>query len=203
MTGSIPTSWFDGFYSRHDDPWGFDSRWYEERKRAVLLASLPARRYDRVLELGCATGALTARLAERCTSLTAVDAADEAVARARSRLKGFDHVEVRQAVLPREWPEGQFDLIVFSEIGYYWDAPDLARALRSMRGSLTEDGQIVACHWRHRVADHRVTGDGVHVALRTLRDMQNVAHHEEADFLLDVLMRAPARSVAEREGLVG
>ena len=39
---SLTAAWFEDFYARHDDPWGFETRWYEERKRALLLASLPA-----------------------------------------------------------------------------------------------------------------------------------------------------------------
>ena len=32
-----------------EDPWGVDSRWYEHRKRDLLLAALPQPRFHRVL----------------------------------------------------------------------------------------------------------------------------------------------------------
>ena len=62
---ACPREHFDAFYDRHEDPWGFESRWYEQRKRDVLMASLPHRRLGRVLEIGCATGLLTAELTLR------------------------------------------------------------------------------------------------------------------------------------------
>ncbi|MET0303602.1 MAG: SAM-dependent methyltransferase, partial [Microbacteriaceae bacterium] len=198
---TLVPGFFDSFYARHDDPWGLDSRWYERRKRSVLTASLPRERYHRALELGCATGALTEMLAPRCDRLVAVDIAAEAVQRARERLADLDNVDVLRAEIPTQWPRGQFDLIVFSEIGYYWTAPDLELALDRMVASLTPDGQIVACHWRHPVPEHAVTGDGVHVALRTMPGLVGMAHHEEADFVLEVFARPPAPSVAELEGL--
>lgn len=200
-TGSVSAEWFESFYQRHDDPWGLDSRWYEERKRAVLLASLPDHRYDRGLELGCATGVVSQSLAIRCGRLLSIDAVDAALAKARERLTGVPNVEFRRALLPDDWPSGRYDLIVLSEIGYYWDAPDLEKAIERILGSLTKEGHLVACHWRHPVANHPVTGDGVHVALRTQPGLVSTVRHEEDDFLLEVFARPPARSVAEREGL--
>lgn len=199
---TLVPGYFDDFYARHDDPWGFDSRWYEARKRSVLLATLPRERYLRGLEIGCATGTLTEKLAARCDRVLAVDIADEAIDRARRRLDGEQNVEFLRASLPGQWPRGKFDLIVFSEVGYYWTAPDLELAIGHMLAALDEEGHIVACHWRHPVDEHAVTGDGVHVALRTMPELVSMVRHEEDDFVLEVFARPPARSVADLEGLV-
>ncbi|MET0811869.1 MAG: bifunctional PIG-L family deacetylase/class I SAM-dependent methyltransferase [Microbacterium sp.] len=199
---SLDEDWFDAFYARNPDPWGFDSRWYEERKRTLLLASLPRRRYARAVELGCSTGALTEALASRTDELVAVDITDAALDRAAERLAGAPRVEFLRATLPREWPQGRFDLVVMSEIGYYWSGPDLELALHRIDRSLGPDGILVACHWRHPVAEYPLTGDSVHIALRTMPGFDTVVRHEEADFLLEVFARTPARSVAQRDGLV-
>ena len=37
-------------YAASGDPWGFTSRWYEERKYALSLAMLPRRRYAEAVE---------------------------------------------------------------------------------------------------------------------------------------------------------
>lgn len=198
---TLVPGFFDAFYARNDDPWGLDSRWYEVRKRSALMASLPRQRYRNALELGCATGALTEQLAPRCDHLLAIDVAAEAIERAHRRLARLANVQLSRATIPEEWPRGVFDLIVFSEIGYYWTAPDLELTLDRMLASLAPDGHLVACHWRHPVAEHAVTGDGVHVALRTMPGLVSMVHHEEADFVLEVFARPPARSVAEIEGL--
>ena len=47
-----------------------------------------------------------------------------------------------------------------------------------------------------------MSGDGVHIALRTQRDLAVVVRHEEDDFLLEVFARPPARSVAHETGML-
>ncbi|WP_242864634.1 bifunctional PIG-L family deacetylase/class I SAM-dependent methyltransferase [Microbacterium testaceum] len=199
---SVGQDYFDDMYARHDDPWGFDSRWYEERKRAVLVAALPRRRYRATFEAGCSTGALTASLAGRSDRVLAVDLAPAALARARSRLADREHVELRRATLPDDWPEGEFDLVVLSEVAYYWGGVDLDRGLTASIGSLSADGHLVACHWRHPVADYPRTGDEVHAALAARPDLVRLVRHEEEDFVLEVFARPGARSVATEAGLV-
>lgn len=200
--GTVGQDYFDDMYTRHDDPWGFDSRWYEERKRATLLAALPRRRYRSAFEAGCATGAVTAHLADRCDSVLAVDLAPAALDRARRRLSDRENVEVRRAVLPDEWPEGEFDLLVLSEVAYYWGGADLDRGLAACVGSLAADGHLVACHWRHPVVEYPRDGDDVHDALAARGDLVCLVRHEEADFVLEVFGRPGARSVAAEAGLV-
>ena len=64
------------------DPWGFTSRWYEQRKYAVTLAGLPDPRFATGFEPGCSIGVLTALLAVRCDGLLASDGSAAAVAKA-------------------------------------------------------------------------------------------------------------------------
>ena len=59
-------SYVEPLYRQDADPWRVRQRWYEERKRALLLASLPQRRYRHAYEPGCGNGELTAELARRC-----------------------------------------------------------------------------------------------------------------------------------------
>jgi LmbE family N-acetylglucosaminyl deacetylase/SAM-dependent methyltransferase len=199
---SVGQAYFDDMYARHDDPWGFDSRWYEERKRAVLLASLPRRRYRAIFEAGCSTGALTAHLADRSDRVLAVDLAPVALERARRRLESRANVELRRCTLPDEWPDGAFDLVVLSEVAYYWAGSDLDRGLTAAVASLGPDGHLVACHWRHPVAEYPHSGDDVHDALAARPDLVRLARHEEEDFVLEVYAHPGARSVAAEAGLV-
>lgn len=200
--GSVGREYFDDMYARHEDPWGFDSRWYEERKRAVLLAALPRRTYRSTLEAGCSTGALTAHLADRSDRVLAVDLAPAALDRARARLAGRDNVEFRLATLPAAWPEGEFELVVVSEVAYYWAGADLDRGLTAAVASLSTDGHLVACHWRHPVAEYPRTGDEVHDALAARSELVRLARHEEQDFVLEVYAHPGALSVAAESGLV-
>lgn len=199
---SLGSEYFDAFYGDVEDPWGFENRWYEKRKRAILLASLPRERFESGFEPGCANGTLTVELAQRCTTLLATDVTDKPVERATRRLAGRPGVTVRAGRVPDEWPDGTFDLIVISEIGYYCSPDDLAVLVDQATAALTPDGVLAVCHWRHPVADYPLGGDQVHAAFRGQSGLQAVATHEEPDFLLDVFMLAPARSVAQQAGLV-
>ena len=71
--------------------------------------------------------------------------------------------------MPGAWPEGDFDLIVFSEILYYFAGEDLGRMLDLAVTSLRPAGTLLAVHWRHPVADYPRSGDEVHSALRGRR----------------------------------
>lgn len=183
-------AWFDAFYARHTDPWGFETRWYEERKRDVLLAALPRSRYRHVLELGCATGLLTERLAERADRVTAVDIAEEALRRARARVSA-ESVGFQRMNTPQEWPDatnspdGEFDLVVLSELGYYWAPADLRRALARVSATLGADGQLVACHWRAPIEGCVLTGDDVHATIAADGRFRRVVRHVEEEFLVE------------------
>ncbi len=200
---SLDQAYFDDFYTGGDDPWGFESRWYERRKRALTLASLPRERFASAFEPGCAIGVLTAELAERCDRLLATDIAAAPLEQARHRLTGKKNVVLQQLEVPEKWPAGPFDLVVISEIGYYCGADDLSVLIRRAVESMTDDGVLVACHWRHPVTDYPLAGDEVHDRLRRESGLEILAEHVEEDFRLDVLVRPPAASVARREGLLG
>lgn len=195
--GTLDSHYFDATYARHDDPWGFETRWYEQRKRALTLAILPEERYARALEIGCSIGVLTAELAPRCDDLLAVDVSQAAVDRARSRVGRAARVE--RADVLHDFPSGQFDLVLLSEVGYYFDRTALERVLRSARAALAPGGTLVACHWLHPVAAYPLSGDEVHAALAGL-GLPRVAVHREDDFVLEAYSTDP-RSVAARTGL--
>ena len=193
------TAVFDRFFETSDDPWQFRTRWYEQRKRAVTLAALPDRRYRNAFEPGCANGELAAALAERCDRLLASDGSATAVKLARDRLAPFDHVRVEQAAMPDDWPDGRFDLIVVSELAYYLPPDALRLFIERCTGSLADGGTVLACHWRRPIEGCLMSGDDVHAVFRSIGGWPGLAHHEEADFVLDV-WSDDARSVARREG---
>jgi LmbE family N-acetylglucosaminyl deacetylase/SAM-dependent methyltransferase len=198
---SLTAGFFDEFYAGSADPWGFETRWYEARKRAATLAALPLERYGSALELGCSIGVLSRELADRCDSLLATDINEQALAVARDRLAGLPGVRVERRTLPEEWPAESFDLVVLSEIGYYCSPADLAVLLDRCRRSLTPTGALIACHWRHPVGEYPLGGDDVHAALAVLPGLDRTVRHLERDFVLEVYEPGPAPSVAEREGL--
>jgi LmbE family N-acetylglucosaminyl deacetylase/SAM-dependent methyltransferase len=189
-------SYFDRLYDGADDPWELGTRFYETRKRRLLLDVLPRERYRRAFEPGCATGLLTLELARRCEELRACDVAGRAVEQTRERVRGFN-VQVEPGSIPDYWPDGQLDLIVISEVGYY--CPDLSELRARVEQSLAPDGVVVACHWRHPAPDHPHTAEDVHAALG--HDLASIVNHVEDDFLLQVWGRRPG-STARAGGII-
>ena len=194
-------AFFDDMFRDDSDPWRFKTRWYETRKRALTLACLPSPRYTNGFEPGCANGELSADLATRCDRLLVSDGSELAVQASRARLKPFANVEVRQLWLPEEWPEEAFDLIVISELAYYFSSEQLNNISDGVLASLAPNGTVVACHWRHQIQGCKLRGDDVHDALMTRLNIPHLSTHAELDFRLDVWSRN-AQSVAQQEGLI-
>lgn len=192
---------FELLFQVSDDPWKFRTRWYEARKRELVLACLPAARYGQGYEPGCANGELAAALATRCDRLLASDGIAAAVALATHRLQPFSHVDVVQAWMPKDWPSLQFDLVVLSEFGFYLSRDELRTMALGVRHSLGAHGTLLACHWRHPVEGFALDGDAVHRTLHQRLGLPRLLHHEERDLVIDVWC-ADERSVAQVEGFV-
>jgi SAM-dependent methyltransferase len=200
---SVPASHFEALYDDSADPYGFGDRWYEQRKRAITLAALPKERFANGFEPGCSVGYLSRALADRCDRLLACDVSAVAVARARNRLAGCAHVSIEQRALPGEWPDGHFDLIVISELAYYFDDHDLMQLVQRTVDSLDPGGTLVLCHWCHD-ADHPQTAETVQAAFERVVELAPAASYADPDFLLTVFVRTPPTpvSVAQAEGIV-
>ena len=190
---------FDALFRHNEDPWGFRTRWYEARKRAMTLACLPQARYASGFEPGCANGELTAQLAGRCERLLASDVSPRAVELARTRLAALPHVEVVQALLPDQWPRGRFDLVVISELGYFVDGPSLDAMAAHTLAYLLPAATVLACHWRRPIQGCAMDGDAVHARLAQGLQLPQLCEVREADFVLNVWSSDP-KSVAQREG---
>lgn len=198
-TPSLDAGFFAGLYAQNADPWHFEGSWYEARKRALVLSSLPQPRYATAFEPACGRGHLTEALAARCGCLVACDTADAAVAAARERVRGFPHVHIGQAWLPHQWPANErFDLIVLSEFLYYLDATALAMLLTSVRSSVRRGGTVVACHWRHPIPGCSLEGDALHARLQRELALPRLSHLDDADFCLTVWQDAKSPAQLER-----
>ena len=188
---TVPPEYFDQVYQANRDPWNFETSPYEQEKYATSLAALPNPHYAEAFEIGCSLGVLTAQLAARCGHLLAVDVSEAALAQARQRCAGLPQVELQLMRLPDEFPSQQFDLIVVSEVGYYWSADDLARASQLLMAALQPGGQLLLVHWTPAVHDYPLTGDYVHEHFLAQTGKEHMFRHLSAQrhetYRLDLL----------------
>lgn len=110
----------EGFWAE-PDPWGYDSTSDDELRVARLLSALPARPYERTLDIGCGNGFLTCRLPGR--EVVGLDVSANALGWARERADATGEpgrFSFREgSVLALDPAElGAFDLIVITGVLY-------------------------------------------------------------------------------------
>lgn len=148
--------WEDVFANR--DPWDYSNR-YEQRKYEQTIALLPKRKFSRALELACAEGHFTKMLAPLVENLTATDISETALKRAKEACAAHDNITYQQLDLKNAKIPGKFDLIVCSEVLYYFESrKSLARIARKLAQHLTPDGLILMAHGKIAVNAPSETG---------------------------------------------
>lgn len=152
------TYWEQVFNSA--DPWDYLSV-YETRKYDQTLEILGDESYHRALEVACAEGIFTEKLSARVSSLAAADISNKALARAAERCKDQTNIDFFQLDLVSGEIEGQYDLIICSEVLYYLDSrATLETVLGKFERALAPGGVFVTAH-AHLTADepHRTGFD--------------------------------------------
>jgi len=190
MTERLERGYFEGLYEADRDPWGFETSAYEAEKYERTIAALEGRHFPRGLEVGCSIGVLTAMLSAHCDALLAVDVSELAVERAGKRLAELDHVRVERRTLPEEIPAGPFDLIVCSEVLYYWDRELLSAALDELEPELAPGGSLLAVHWRPPTRTYPLRGDEVHEILLERSALEPAWSAVEERYRIDRLDRS-------------
>ena len=92
-------------------------------------------------------------------------------------------------------PEQPFDLIMLSEVLYYFEPPTLARLAVRLRANAAPDADLVLVHWLGPTPDYPLTGDSaVAEFLAAVGGWTRLMRQERRpDYRLDVLraVRAP------------
>ena len=154
----MPVAYFEALYRQDGDPWHFASSAYEREKYAATLKALPLPSYRRGFEVGCSIGVLTKQLAGRCERLLAVDPVEAALGQARQRCAGCAGVQFAQMAVPHQLPDASFDLLVLSEVIYYWSITDLERMAAFADHAVKPGGDMVLVHWTGET-DYPLPGD--------------------------------------------
>lgn len=187
---SLTSEYFDGLYASDPDPWRFATSAYERDKYARTLDAMPRKHYARAFEVGCSIGVLTRQLAQRCDALISVDASELPLLEARERCRDCPSVHFFQMTVPQDWPEGEFDLILLSEVIYYLCEADVAKLARRIHGSLASGGDVVLAHWTG-LTNYPLSGDkATQIFLREVSGFCDVVRRDRArEFRMDVVTR--------------
>lgn len=179
---------FERLYAESDDPYAFEQTERERRKFVATLAACGEGPFSTGLEVGCSNGVFTEMLAPRCRQLLAIDISAVAIRRARTRLAPYGNVRCERRTLPDELPEGPFDLVLCSDVLFYWPADAIVRGVSMIEDRLAPRGRLVCIHWARRPSAVH-TGDEVHDILAAcLGSMRRVESRrlDDLDYRLDV-----------------
>ncbi len=125
----------------HDQPGLFaaigELDWYSGSHRH-WIDDLALRDGDRVLEVGCATGALTAHMANSGYRVTGLDRSDDMIARARSDHPSLDLLVGDATALP--YDDNAFDAVVAASVVNI--VPDAQVVLTEMHRVCTPGGTV-------------------------------------------------------------
>ncbi|HEX3526605.1 MAG TPA: class I SAM-dependent methyltransferase [Thermoanaerobaculia bacterium] len=126
----------------------YDAKWsfYIDATIRATLDRLSLRNSDRVLDVGCGTGALLDRLAQDhpAARLTGVDPVPEMLANARRKVP--PEVELREGWAERlPFEDERFDVVVSCNVFHYVREPVVA--LREMARVLAPGGRLIITDW--------------------------------------------------------
>jgi len=191
MAKSLEAGYFDVLYAGDPDPWRFTTSAYEDAKYAATLAALPRARYASAVEVGCSIGVLTERLAARCDRLLATEVAQAALDAAAVRCRDRANVDFARSTLSATPPPGWFDLIMLSEVLYYFDADGVVAMVAAARAMAAPAATLMLVHWLGPTPDYPLTGEAAVAAFLAPAPWATIVHQARTpQYRIDVL-RAP------------
>ena len=93
--------------------------------------------------------------------------------------------------VPEQFPNQTFDLILISEVGYYWSWDDLQTSQQGLLDRLQLGGHLLLVHWTLYAKDYPLSGDEVHDAFLRLSPihLRHLEARREEQYRLDLFER--------------
>jgi SAM-dependent methyltransferase len=185
---SYPPSFFDSVFTRSADPWSYEASTTSEQRRELLFDIVSARFPSRLLEIGCATGWMTATLAPRVQTMTAIDISSVALTRAKERCKNLSNVHFRRLDIAIEEIPDTFDLVLCAGVLVYlpWSVQHLVR--ERILQSVSVEGALVLEH-RYDSVECCVAGRDIHDLYCSSPRMHLLSRHRRDIYEVVVLSR--------------
>ncbi len=167
-------------YSRmakeYDQKWSF----YVDSTTRETMARLVVQPSDRILDVGCGTGELLARIAAKypAARLAGLDPVPEMLEVARSKLSPAVDLQVGWAnALP--WPDRSFEVVVSCNMFHYVTRP--VAAVKEMERVLVPGGKILITDWCDDYLACRLCN--LYLRLTSRAHYKTYRQHECADLL--------------------
>jgi SAM-dependent methyltransferase len=139
------------YAARGADAWGYRESDQHGRRAEWIFGALPQARFANALEVGCAQGFLSERLAARVDRLIACDISPDAVGQARRNCQALPQIEFCVADIRRGFPGDAFDLCLFSDVLYYLSARETDAVLAEAARKTSPGGfLLIANEWSGR-----------------------------------------------------
>jgi predicted TPR repeat methyltransferase len=150
---SLGPAHFRRLYDANADPWQFRTSAYEQAKYRETIAALQNRSFGSAFEVGCSIGVLTRLLAPHCEAVLAVDIIEQPLTAARAACADQPWVRFERMRVPRQWPDGTFELVVLSEVLYFLSPADVGEVADRTVRSLVPNGLALLVNWCGRSND--------------------------------------------------
>ena len=161
--------------------------WTELRLGELRTLVEPARG-DRIIDLGCAAGALTHYFSEFGATVVGVDSAERAIEKARSLFPALEFRQADVAALP--FGEHSFDKAVAGDLVEHLDDATFRAMLRELLRVLIPDGSLSIytpnpVHVIERLKSHEIilAQNPTHIGLRTSQELTNIL--QSCGFVVD------------------
>lgn len=136
------------------DAWGYHASEMHRGRADRILAVLAGGTPRRLLELGCAEGFLTRRLAELAAAVVACDLSERAVERAKQHCAGLGNVQLLAVDVRQRLPEGNFDVCLASDVLYYLSPAEIVSLAGRLRQQMPTGARLIfANEWNESYRD--------------------------------------------------
>jgi len=186
---SFTMKYFDHFFTASPDPWEFRGSPIQEERRSLIIRLLSCKRYSRLLEIGCAQGWMTLRLAEMADQVASIDISRVALEGAREHCAGlynvtFSHMDLVVDPLPA----GSFDCIVCAGVLVYLPAAAESDVCHKVVASLECGGILLLEHVREAYPGE-VPGRIIHELYRRKPELKQIHHLEVDNYAITVFRK--------------
>ncbi len=136
-------------FGKREDPFSYETTPYEAARLAAMDQALGVGFLGPALEVGCAEGHFTEKLARRSSRVLALDISAVALARARKRAPQAVFIEA-DLLTWEPGTEGPFDAVILGDVLYYIDRPgvgdEFAALFPRIASWLKPGGRLLLAH---------------------------------------------------------